>query len=120
MGFFDAFIKVWQIAKATVSKLVGFFKKVISYIKETWLPNLQRRFGEMLQGIKTYVQKIGSQYQEKDNGYAYDRQRDQWTVTETTREVPSYEVPADIRALVEQQGKVDTTARTQRELENAS
>lgn len=121
MGFFGNFFNaIAKFAKAVVSKIKGFFGKVVSFVKNECIPRLKQRFGEMLQGIKTWVVKLNGQYQEKEDGYAYDMANDQWTVNEVTRQIPASEVPSEIRERAMNQGKIDTTDRVAEELENAS
>ena len=62
---------------------------------------------ETLAGVKCFLKKVWSGIQEIVKSYHYDRERNRWTVTTETHEVPpdqvEDEIPEDIRAQVERE-----------------
>lgn len=113
---FDFLISIGSFIDYIITGAVNFFKKVISVIQTTIIPALKKAFGALLQGIKTFIEKICESYKEVENGYAYDREVDKWKVRTYEREISPEEVPADIREKIESEKKVDTTDRVEKEL----
>ena len=117
--FFSNF--VMEVMNSTMRKLKEFMNKVLRAGKKvfagvkTFVKKIQK--GVNTKGVNTVVQEIVKEY-------TYQRDKQRWIVTETTREVPpdkvKEEIPADILKKVGIMTEYDVTDRVKMKLEKCA
>lgn len=83
--------------------VLGNWHKFVDFVMDVFRAAVNV-ISKSLAGVKCFVKKVWGSIQEIVKSYNYDRERDRWTVTTETYEVPpdkvEEEIPDDIRAAV--------------------
>ncbi|MBR1438143.1 MAG: hypothetical protein IJ587_06350 [Synergistaceae bacterium] len=104
-------VLVVAAVSGTVYGIWHYFADFVMDIVKSIAERVKRFLSKVFAGVKCFLKRVWGSIKEIIKSYTYDREKDKWTVTETTREVPpdevENEIPADIRARVEVMPEVE-------------